>query len=176
MRSILLLADLVRETSFELHSFLRHGHFEKVYENGLVHRLRQKGASVRQQFPMEVRDEDGTILGNYVADLLVEEELIVELNAERAISSVDIAQLLGCLRGCRRRHGMLVNFGSPRLEVRKLILEQHSFVPLVSFLCILWRLLVGEHVHPLDAPIPAGQGEAPRDHPVVQDGGLLRDL
>lgn len=122
MTSVLMLADIVRETSFELHSFLRHGHFERIYENGLVHRLRNKGVNVRQQYPLEVRDEDGTCLGNYVADLLIEEELIVELKAERAISSADIAQLLGYLRGCRRRHGMLVNFGAPRLEVRKLIL------------------------------------------------------
>lgn len=122
MNSILLLADLVRETSFELHSYLRHGHFEKVYENGLVHRLRKKGILVRQQFAMEVCDEDDTSLGNYVADLLVEEELIVELKAQRTLSTADIAQLLGYLRGCRRKHGMLVNFGSPRLEVRKLIL------------------------------------------------------
>lgn len=122
MNSILLLADLVRETSFELHSYLRHGHFEKVYENGLVHRLRKKGVLVRQQFAMEVCDEDDTSLGNYVADLLVEEELIVELKAQRTLSTADIAQLLGYLRGCRRKHGMLVNFGSPRLEVRKLIL------------------------------------------------------
>jgi GxxExxY protein len=122
MDDILRLADVVRETSFELHTFLRHGHFEKVYENGLVRRLWKKGLEVRQQYALEVCDEDGTTLGNYVADLLVEEELIVELKAERAITSADIAQLLGYLRGCRRKHGMLVNFGSPRLEVRKLIL------------------------------------------------------
>jgi GxxExxY protein len=122
MDPILLLADTVRETSFELHTFLRHGHFERVYENGLVHRLRKKGIVVRQQHALEVCDEDGTCLGNYIADLFVEDELIVEVKAERAISSADLAQVLGYLRGCRRRHGMLVNFGAPRLEVRKLIL------------------------------------------------------
>lgn len=122
MSNILLLADMVRETSFELHTFLRHGHFEKVYENGLVFRLRKKGVEVRQQHPLEVRDEDGSCLGNHVADLFVEDELIVEVKAERAIDPENIAQVLGYLLGCRRRHGMLVNFGSPRLEVRKLIL------------------------------------------------------
>ena len=58
------LCDLVRESSFSLHRFLRSGHLEKVYENGLANRLRKLGLSVEQQHPLKVRDEDGTILGD----------------------------------------------------------------------------------------------------------------
>ena len=48
---IFALVDLIRETSFELHKYLRHGHLEKIYENGLAHRLRKAGIKVEQQYP-----------------------------------------------------------------------------------------------------------------------------
>ena len=117
------LCDVIRETSFGLHTYLRHGHLEKVYENGLAHRLRKKGIRVDQQFPLKVVDEDGTVLGEYVADLFVENCLIVELKACKGLADEHVAQLLGYLRACRVEHGLLVNFGAPRLQVRKSILS-----------------------------------------------------
>ena len=60
---IFQLCDQIRETSFALHEYLRHGHLEKVYENGLAHRLRKLGLKVDQQFPLKVIDEDGTVIG-----------------------------------------------------------------------------------------------------------------
>ena len=73
------LCDTVRETSFAIHKYHRNGHLEKVYENALAHRLAKQGLTVRQQHPLTVLDEDGTILGEYFADLFVEDCLIVEL-------------------------------------------------------------------------------------------------
>ena len=72
------LCDVVRETAFALHSFLRQGHLEKVYENGLAHRLRKQGLKVRQQEPLQVTDEDRTILGDYFADLWGEDDRRIE--------------------------------------------------------------------------------------------------
>jgi GxxExxY protein len=71
---ILELCDRVRQIAFDLHSYLRHGHLEKIYENGLVHRLRTAGLKVEQQCPLKVNDVDGTLLGDYYADLLVDSE------------------------------------------------------------------------------------------------------
>ena len=122
-KEIFLLCDRVRETAFALHRYLRHGHMEKVYENGLAHRLRKAGVQVKQQFALQVLDEDGTPLGDYFADLLVEGELIVELKACKALTDEHVAQLLGYLRGCRIEHGLLVNFGSGKIEIRKYILS-----------------------------------------------------
>lgn len=121
---IFQLCDQVRETAFALHRYLRHGHLEKVYENGLAHRLRKAGVQVKQQHPLQVLDEDGTVLGDYFADLLVEGELIVELKACKALTDEHVAQLLGYLRGCRIEHGLLVNFGSGKLEIRKYVLSE----------------------------------------------------
>ena len=120
---IFLLCDSVRETAFALHAYLKHGHMEKVYENGLAHRLRQSGLRVNQQSALKVVDEDGTPLGDYYADLLIEEKLIVELKACKTLASEHVAQLLGYLRGCRIEHGLLINFGTSNLEIRKYALS-----------------------------------------------------
>ena len=118
------LCDQVRETAFALHRYLRHGHLEKVYENGLAHRLQKAGIRAEQQRGLQVLDEDGTVLGDYLADLFVEGELIVELKACKALADEHVAQLLGYLRGCRVEHGLLINFGSSKLEVRKYVLSE----------------------------------------------------
>ena len=116
------LTDTIRETSFALHKFLRHGHLEKVYENGLAHRLRKQGLDVEQQHPIEVRDEDGTVLGEFYADLFVEKILIVEVKACKCLNDDHTAQLLGYLRATGVEHGVLVNFGAPRMQIKKYIL------------------------------------------------------
>lgn len=117
------LCDQVREASFALQCYHRHGHLEKVYENGLAHRLRKLGISVVQQHPLNVLDEDGTVLGEYFADLLVGGQLVVEIKAVKALADEHVAQLLGYLRSSRREHGLLINFGAPKLEVRKYALS-----------------------------------------------------
>ncbi len=117
------LCDLIRETSFEIHKFLKHGHLEKVYENALAHRLGKLGLDVKQQFPLPVYDEDGTVLGDYYADLLVKNCLIVEVKACSGLHDEHVAQLLGYLRSSKIEHGLLVNFGSQRFQIKKFVLS-----------------------------------------------------
>ena len=118
-REINQLCDQVRQIAYEIHVYLGHGHLEKVYETALVHRLRKVNIAVAQQFPLSVYDEDGTLLGEYYADLLVEHVLIVEIKAGRALALEHEAQILGYLRSARLEHGLLMNFGSPKFEIRK---------------------------------------------------------
>ncbi len=118
-----LLCDLVRETSFAIHRFHRHGHLEKIYENALANRLRKQGVEVSQQYPVKVLDEDGTLLGDFYADLLVENQLVVELKAIRAVTEDHVAQVLGYLRSSRTETGLLINFGSPILHVKKYLMS-----------------------------------------------------
>jgi GxxExxY protein len=120
------LADVIRQTAFEAHTFLKHGHTEKVYENSLRNRLRQKQLTVEQQVPISVYDEDGSSLGESFADLLVNREFIVELKAVRSLVEEHTAQILGYLRASRLEHGMLINFGSSRIEFRKYIFRQND--------------------------------------------------
>lgn len=117
-----MLCDQVRETSLALHQYLRHGHLEQVYENGLAHRLRKRGLSVQQQCPLHVVDEDRTVLGEYRADLLVENELIVEVKTCSALTDEHVTQLLGYLRCSRIENGLLINFGASRLDIKNYVL------------------------------------------------------
>jgi GxxExxY protein len=123
MNDIMGLCDLVRETAFAIHKYHRHGHLEKVYENALVHRLRKLGLEVEQQRPLSVYDEDDTLLGNYHADLFVDRRLIVEVKATKALADEHVAQLLGYLRSSRIEHGVLMNFGAPKFQIRKYALR-----------------------------------------------------
>ena len=116
------LCDLVRETSFALHCYHKNGHVEKVYENGLAHRLHKLGLDVRQQHPLHVYDEDGTLLGEFFADLFVENQLLVELKAVRSVANEHVAQLLGYLKSSRIETGLLINFGTPILHVKKYLM------------------------------------------------------
>jgi GxxExxY protein len=123
MKDIKKLCDTIRETSFAIHKFHRHGHVEKIYENALVNRLKKLGLDVKQQHSLPVFDEDGTLLGDLHADLFVENELIVELKACKTLVDEHVAQLLGYLRASRKEHGLLINFGSPKIQIQKYILD-----------------------------------------------------
>lgn len=121
MKTMNELSALVRQTAYDVHVYHGNGHLEKVYENALVHRLRKAGFDVKQQHPLKVHDEDGTIIGEYFADLLVDNCLIVELKAAKSIADEHVAQTLGYLKASRIEHGLLINFGSYRFQIRKFI-------------------------------------------------------
>ncbi len=123
MKSINELCEFVRETAYAIHLYHGHGHLEKVYENALAHRLRKAGLNVRQQDPITVFDEDGTTIGEYFADLFIEETLIAELKACRALADEHTAQILGYLKSARKEHGLLMNFGSYKFQIRKYVMS-----------------------------------------------------
>jgi GxxExxY protein len=120
---IMDLCNVVRETAYALHVYLGQGHLEKVYENALAHRLHKEGLVVEQQKPLTVYDEDGTIIGDYVADLVVENRLIIELKLCKTIAEEHVAQLLGYLRSARIEHGLLINVGSFKFQINKYALS-----------------------------------------------------
>jgi GxxExxY protein len=113
-----VLCDIVRETGFAIHRYHGPGHLEKIYENALVHRLRKRGVAVESQFRLEVHDEDGTLLGEFHADLLIERMLVIEIKAARAVAPEHVAQLLGYLRSARLAHGALLNFGAAVFHIK----------------------------------------------------------
>ena len=121
--NVLALCDVIRETSYAIYKYLRSGHREQIYENALAHRLSKLGIIVEQQRELHVYDEDGTLLGHLRADLLIENKLICEIKGVRGLVDEQVAQLLGYLRAARIEHGLLINFGGPRLEIRKFIVN-----------------------------------------------------
>jgi len=122
------LCDIVRETAFAIHRYHGPGHVEKIYENALVNRLRKRGLKVEQQVPIKVYDEDGTLLGDLVADALVEGILLLELKAVKTVLNEHVAQLLGYLKSSRIEHGALLNFGAGRFYIKMygMSLELHD--------------------------------------------------
>jgi len=124
MKTINELCNVVRQTAYDIHVYHANGHLEKVYENALAHRLHKLGIEVRQQHQLKVSDEDGTEIGEYFADLFVDNRLIVELKAAKAIADEHIAQMLGYLKASRIEHGLLINFGSYRFQIKKYVFSQ----------------------------------------------------
>lgn len=112
-KEVFALTDRLRQIGYELHGYLRHGHLEKVYENGMAHRGRKAGIEIEQQHQLKVFDEDGMVLGQDIADLF----------AVKRLSDEHTAQLPGYMRACRIEHGLIMNFGAPRFEFRQYILS-----------------------------------------------------
>jgi len=96
------------------------GFLEKVYENALAHELKKTGVAAEQQRRVMIL-YDGVVVGDYVADLLVEEVVLVELKAAKALDEVHLAQCLNYLRGASLRIGLLINFGTARIEVKRVV-------------------------------------------------------
>ena len=119
MNDIKPLCDRVRQIAYEIHIYHACGHLEKVYENALANRLRKAGLTVLQQHSIKVYDEDGTEIGDYYADLLVDGRLIIELKTAKTLGPEHEAQILGYLKSSRLEHGLLINFGSYKFEIRK---------------------------------------------------------
>jgi len=113
------LCDRVRQIAYELHVYLGTGYLENIYERGMLNRLSKVGIHCESQAPVDVFDEDGFLLGEYKLDLVVENVLVIELKATRAIDDNHIAQILGYLKATKLQHGLLINFGSAKFQIRK---------------------------------------------------------
>lgn len=138
------LCDQVRETAYAIHKYHGTGHLEKVYGNALVHRLRKAGLDVKQQHPLKVYDEDGTEIGDYYADIIVEDVLVIELKACKAFAEEHKAQIIGYLRSANIEHGLLINFGSYKFQIQKFVLagvhDSPATSSILSFLCFFASL------------------------------------
>lgn len=108
---------------YAVYNTLGYGFLEKVYENALILELQKKGLNVRGQVPIKVRYA-GQIIGEYFADLLVEDKVIVELKAVEKIIPVHEAQLLNYLKATDLEVGLLLNFG-PKADFTRKIFTNH---------------------------------------------------
>jgi GxxExxY protein len=98
------------------------GFLEKVYENALVHELRKVGFNVEQQRGVTVM-YDGISVGEYFVDLLVEQAIVIELKTVQQLNIAHRAQCLNYLRATGMHLCLLLNFGRPRLEVCRVVLD-----------------------------------------------------
>ena len=94
------------------------GFLESVYEKALLLVLRQKGLSAISQYPVKVMFR-GECVGDFYADIFVEEKVIVELKAIKAIAPEHQAQIINYLNATGVEVGLLINFGNPKLEYKR---------------------------------------------------------
>ena len=115
------LSEKILGAAFTVHNTLGVGFLEKVYENALAHELRRAGISIEQQKPVQVR-YNGTVVGDYQADLIVDGRILVECKAVSGFDPTHEAQILNYLRATGVRVGLLLNFGRSNLQYRRLVL------------------------------------------------------
>lgn len=96
------------------------GFLEKVYENALAIELRKNGHKVEQQHLIEVL-YNGELVGDYAADLLVDEKVIIELKTTRALDGVHTAQCINYLKATGHKLCLLINFSKPRAEIKRIM-------------------------------------------------------
>lgn len=113
-----ILTQRIIGCAFTVSNTLGCGFLEKVYENALSHELRKNGFQVKQQEPIKVF-YDGVVVGEYFADILVDDAVVVELKAVKEISDTFAAQCLNYLKATGLPLCLLLNFGKTRVEIRR---------------------------------------------------------
>ncbi len=106
--------------SFRVSNLLGVGFLEKVYENALAYELKRSGLNIEQQFPISVNYEE-VVVGEYFADLLVENDVIVELKAVSALDPSHFSQCMNYLKATGYKVALLINFGTSKLQVRRIV-------------------------------------------------------
>jgi len=117
------LTSKIIDCAYRVANELGSGFLEKVYENALAHELRKAGIKVEQQHGIVVL-YDGVEVGDYVADLLVNNQVLVELKTCKDLDDVHLAQCLNYLKATGQRVCLLMNFGRPMLQIRRLMMDR----------------------------------------------------
>ena len=114
------LTDRIIGAAIAVHKALGPSFIESIYENALVIELRNRGLKVAQQTELAVK-YDGEDVGRHRLDLLVEDTIVVELKAAKGIENIHFAVLRSYLKAAAKKHGLLLNFGTRTVEVKRVI-------------------------------------------------------
>ena len=101
------------------------GFLEKVYENALCVELRKEGLKFQSQKPIVVNNK-GIQIGEYIADIIVEDKLLLELKALAALCSSHDAQVMNYLKATNLSVGLLLNFGRPKLGIKRIVWQHNE--------------------------------------------------
>ena len=112
------LTAKIIEIFYRVYNRLGYGFLEKVYENAMMIEFKRERIIARAQLPIQVYYEDGKVIGEYNADILVDDKVIVEIKATKKLVDENEAQLLNYLRATNIEVGLLFNFG-PEPEIRR---------------------------------------------------------
>ena len=115
------MSYVVRGCVFEVYRQLGCGFLEKVYEKALLAELKLQGLRAAAQVPITVRYKD-IVVGEYFADIVVENRILLELKAQHKLPGASQAQLLNYLKASGLHLGMLVNFTFPKASIKRIVL------------------------------------------------------
>ncbi len=118
--SINAKTERIIQAAYQVSNVLGCGFLEKVYENALGYELTKNGFEVRHQCPIDVR-YDGVIIGQYVSDLLIDDDVLLEIKAVKKFDDVHLAQCMNYLRATGKTICLLLNFGLPRVEIKRIV-------------------------------------------------------
>ena len=114
------ITEKIIGSAYAVSNTLGSGFLEKVYENALYIEVRKSGLNVIKQHALQVFYGD-EVVGDYFADLFVENEVVVELKTVTIITEIHQAQLMNYLIACNKRCGLIINFGKPRVEIKRMV-------------------------------------------------------
>ena len=114
-----VITEKIIGCAYRVSNSLGIGFVEKVYENALAHEIQKSGLKVAQQAPIKVL-YDGIVVGDFFADLLVEEQVLVELKAVSMLKDEHVAQSLNYLRATGLEICLLINFGTTKVQLKRL--------------------------------------------------------
>jgi GxxExxY protein len=107
---------------FEVNRELGPGFLEKVYENAIMFELKKRGLKVQSQVPIQIRYKS-QIVGDYIADILVEGQVIIELKTVDQLLKIHEAQLLNYLKATGIKVGLLINFKGSKADIKRFVLN-----------------------------------------------------
>ena len=116
------ITGLILKAFFKVYNTLGYGFLEKVYENAMLIELRKMGLRCSNQLPIQVFYDD-QVVGDYTADILVEEIVIVELKAIESLAPIHETIVVNYLKGTELEVGLLLNFG-PKPEYKRRVLTK----------------------------------------------------
>ncbi|MFH0887924.1 MAG: GxxExxY protein [Planctomycetota bacterium] len=108
-------------SALKVHNILGAGFLEKVYENALIIQFKKAGIKAEQQVSLKVNFE-GEIVGDYCADIVVDNKIILELKCAESINSIHKAQIINYLKATGMKLGIIINFAKPKLEYKRIVL------------------------------------------------------
>ena len=113
------ITEKILEASFEVSNELGAGFLESVYEKSLRIALKDKGLKIQSQVPLAVKFREQSV-GVFFADIVVDDVVILELKSVKKLLPEHQAQLINYLKATGTKVGLLINFGNPKLEYRRL--------------------------------------------------------
>ena len=119
------LTEKIIGCAFKVYNQLGAGFLEKIYENALAIELKDAGLSAQQQYPIKVYYNE-IVIGDYIADIVVEDRVIIELKAVNSLAKAHEVQLVNYLKATKIEVGLLINFGDTISVKRKVLSKNHK--------------------------------------------------